>query len=589
MRASQMGIVTLREDPADAEIVSHKLLMRSGFIYKSGSGLYLYGPLLQRTLGKIRSIIAEEISTAGGLEITMPIMQEQGLWERSGRWAGFQQTKTMLTVTDRGGQSFGLAPTAEEVVTDYAGQLVNSYKQLPVCYFQQHTKFRDEIRPRFGLMRVKEFIMMDAYSFHADEDSLDVTYRAMSEAYHRIFERCGLKAFAVEADTGAIGGSASHEFMIDAAVGEDAILIAREQGYAANVERAQSVIPAASAWESAPAESTAVATPGTKSIAEVVEYLQANGYADITASRTLKAVLMVAISSEQEYGIAAFVRGDRQVNDVKLLNAACAACGAEILELRPMNDDEVRTATGCQPGFAGPTAGLTVGAIIIDESLKGMGPVACGANIVDQHLVGFDIERDAQGDYTWADIHLAEAGDLDPSGKEALTERRGIEAGHIFKLGTKYSEAMDATFTNKSGKLQPFIMGCYGIGTSRLAAAAVEQYHDKNGMKWPVPIAPYHCVIVAMRSKEHDTNAVAQDLYDQLKAKGVEVVIDDRDMGPGPKFKDWDLIGLPYRIVVGRGLADNNVEFKDRNADAAEDVAVDVVVEKVAGLVAAAL
>ncbi|MFW5830273.1 MAG: proline--tRNA ligase, partial [Planctomycetota bacterium] len=520
MRASRMNIVTLRDDPSDAEIVSHKLLIRSGYLYKSGAGLYLYGPLMQRTLDKVRRIVASEIAEAGGLEITMPILQERALWERSGRWAAYQASRTMLTVSDRGGQEFGLAPTAEEVVTDYAASQVSSYKQLPVCYFQQHTKFRDEIRPRFGLMRVKEFIMMDAYSFHASEASLDETYQAMHQAYLRIFRRCGLQAFAVEADSGAIGGSASHEFMIDAAVGEDEILFNRASGYAANVERAQAVIAPACEWTWS-SEQREVHTPAAGGIEDVLPHLHAAGYDGIDATRMLKTVLFVASTEDGDKRIAACVRGDREVNEVKLANAIARVCSTGVLDLRPMHDDEILQATGAVPGFAAPLPGLLVDACIVDDNLRDIGWLVTGGNKTDYHLAGFDLARDGRDGLIYADILLARPGDGDPRGGGALEQRRGIEAGHIFKLGTKYSAAMGATFTNEQNKLEPMIMGCYGIGSSRLVAAAVEQYHDDSGMIWPMALAPYHCVVVAAgKGSEHQE--AAEGVYEQLRSAGVE-------------------------------------------------------------------
>ncbi len=575
MRASRMNIVTLRETPADAEIVSHQLLIRSGFIYKSGSGLYIYGPMMQRVLNKVRAIVTQEITTAGGMEITMPIMQEQGLWESSGRWEEYQATRTMLTVTDRGGQTFGLAPTAEEVVTDYAGHLINSHKQLPVCYFQQHTKFRDEIRPRFGLMRVKEFVMMDAYSFHASDESLSETYEEMRQAYHRIFERCGLQALEVEADSGSIGGSGSHEFMIAADSGEDTILFNRDSAYAANVERAVGVISAAAAWTWS-SDLVEVETPDQGGIADVVTFLGEKGYAGIAADRMLKTVLFTAESTEGTHTVAACVRGDRDVNDVKLSNAIGRQLpeGVTVLGLESMNEATVRQVTGAEPGFAGPLASLAVDICIADETLEEIGPLVTGGNKTDMHIAGFDLQRDGRDGIIFEDILTYQAGDACPRGGGELSERRGIEAGHIFKLGTKYSAAMGATFTNESNKQQPLTMGCYGIGSSRVLAAAVEQYHDDNGMQWPMNIAPYHCVVVAAR-KDDEGKQVAEDIYKELLASGVEVILDERKLGPGVKFKDWDLMGIPLRLVIGRGWDNGTVECKARVDGTPQDLSRD--------------
>ena len=604
MRASRLNITTLREDPSDAETASHRLLLRGGFICKSGAGLYLYGPLLQRTLEKVRRIVSDEISSAGGLEITMPIMQERALWEASGRWATYQASRTMLTVKDRGGQEYGLAPTAEEVVTDYAAKVVQSYKQLPVCFFQQHTKFRDEIRPRFGLMRVKEFIMMDAYSFHDSEASLAETYQAMNEAYHRAFGRCGLEAFAVEADAGAIGGSGSHEFMVAAAVGEDAILYCPESGYAANVERAEGAIPAAPAWAE-PAKPHLANTPGHSSIDALVQSLRGR-YPDLSAAHCLKCVLFVATvgTAAKAVPIAAFVRGDRQVNTVKLTNALSRrfkSPGA-VTDLRAMRDDEIDGLTGSAVGFTGPgfRAPELVAAsvsedgprrqlsekvvVVCDERLRDARGLVVGANVPDWHVVGYSVPEHAPASMYFDDITTIVPGDACPRSGLPLHEKRGIEVGHIFKLGTKYSAAMGATFMAKDGTRQPFIMGCYGIGTSRVVASAVEQHHDQDGICWPMAIAPYQCVIVPTKSGDAAADAVTEALYRELLAAGIEVVLDDRDLKPGPKFKDWDLIGLPLRVVVGRGVATGTVEFKERRS-----AAVDVPIAEAAARVIAAV
>ncbi|TVR44910.1 MAG: proline--tRNA ligase [Planctomycetota bacterium] len=589
MYASRMNLVTLREDPADAEIASHRLLLRAGYIYKSGAGLYLYGPLAHRVIAKLRAIVAEEISAAGGLEITMPILQEQSLWEASGRWLGYQATRTMLTTTDRGGQIFGLCPTAEEVVTDYAKAQINSWKQLPVCYFQQHTKFRDEIRPRFGLMRVKEFIMMDAYSFHADEASLDQSYAEMMEAYRRIFQRCGLTTFAVEADSGAIGGSGSHEFMAIADVGEDAILYNEDSGYAANVETARTTLKPAPAW-AAPSEPTTVATPGAGTIDEVVAYLNAHGHADILPEHLLKTVLLVAETASGSITVAACIRGDRQINEVKVQNAISKALGSTapgIAALRPMVEAEVRVATGARPGFAGPVDGLTVDLVIVDAQVPYDAPMVCGANRDDAHTLGLQVIRDVELDYCRADILLAEAGDPDPEQGLPMAVRRGLEVGHVFKLGTKYSAAMSAQFNGQDGKLHPMIMGCYGIGTSRLAAATIEQHHDERGICWPVALAPYTCVVVPAKGREQACVDAATAIYEELRSAGIDAILDERDCGPGVKFKDWELIGIPFTVVCGRGLADGLVEFKRRRSGESIDVPIADIRSTLQGAIAA--
>jgi len=585
-----MNLVTLREDPSEAEIASHRLLLRGGFLHKSGAGLYLYAPLLKRVIDKASRIVADEISRTGGLEVTMPIMQEQALWEKSGRWTTYQASRTMLTVRDRGGQVFGLAPTAEEVVTDYAATVVKSYKQLPVTFFQQHTKFRDEIRPRFGLMRVKEFIMMDAYSFHDADTSLDQTYDAMRVAYLRTFKRLGLEAFAVEADSGAIGGNGSHEFMVAAAVGEDAILFCSGCDYAANVERATRRAVAVT-WEGA-ATATSVETPKVGTIEDVPKFLTAAGHTWVTAGRCLKCVLYVAKITGGEVTVAAFVSGDRQVNEVKLTNALNRQLHdrGPVLELRPMHPEEVVAATGAKPGFAGPTTALKVNYLIVDQSVPHNLPMVVGANRTDHHIVGYRLDRDAAGLTLLSDdLVTVETGDGCPRCTATLAQKRGIEVGHIFKLGTKYSAAMKAEFTGQDQKLHPFIMGCYGIGTSRVVAAAVEQHNDQDGIRWPMAIAPYHCVIVPV-GKPGDTavEGAAQSIYDALLAAGIEAVLDDRDQKPGVKFKDWDLIGIPLRIVCGRGVAEGLVELKPRDG-AAENIPLASAAEVVIGRVRAAL
>ncbi len=570
MRASRMNVVTLREDPSEAEIASHRLLMRAGYLYKSGAGLYLYAPLMKRVLDKAVRVVAEEISGTGALEVTVPIMQEKTLWEKSGRWAAYQASRTMLTVTDRGGQVFGLSPTAEEVVTDYAGAVVKSYKQLPVTFFQQHTKFRDEIRPRFGLMRVKEFIMMDAYSFHADAPCLDKTYEAMRIAYLRTFKRLGLEAFAVEADSGAIGGSGSHEFMVAADVGEDAILFCSHCSYAANSERA-SRRPVQPQW-SGPAAMTEIETPKVGTIDDLVTYLNEKGHDWVNAERCLKSILYVATGESGSVTVAACVAGDRQVNEVKLINAITRllADRGPVLSIRAMTPEEIVTATNAKPGFAGPIASLHVNYTIVDINVPRHLPHVIGANKTDYHLIGFQLDRDIGGLTIHTDeIVTVTTGDGCPRCDGTLSEKRGIEVGHIFKLGDKYSKSMNAQFTGQDQKLHHYLMGCYGIGTSRVVAAAVEQHNTEHGIAWPMSLAPYHCVVVPVgKSGDTAVEQAANSIYNDLLAAGIEVILDDRDIKPGVKFKDWDLIGIPLRVVCGRGVAEGVVELKASGADA---------------------
>jgi len=471
------------------------------------------------------------------------------------------------------------------VVTDYAAHVLRSYKQLPVTFFQQHTKFRDEIRPRFGLMRVKEFVMMDAYSFHATDASLDETYQAMRSAYQRAFIRLGLEAFAVEADSGAIGGSGSHEFMVAAAVGEDLVMICPDGGYAANVERATRQSGAAAAWE-APDAALIMPTPGVGTIAAVVGYLQAHGYPALSAQHLLKTVLYIGVSgANAQHGVAACVRGDREVNEIKLINAVNRHLGTQdpVMALRPMSADEVRDATSSEPGFAGPAKGLKVGLCLIDSHLQNAGPLVTGANLTDHHLIGMRLERDAGIPFHWEDLATTVAGDACPHCGKPLLAKRGIEVGHVFKLGTKYSKAMQTTYLG-----HPFIMGCYGIGSSRVVAAAVEQHHDQDGICWPLAIAPYHCVVVPAKAGDAAVEAAALGIYDQLREQGIETLLDDRDLKPGVKFKDWDLIGIPYRIVCGRGVATGMVELKPRRGPV-EEITIAAAAASVASRVRAAL
>jgi prolyl-tRNA synthetase len=553
MRATQLHIVTYRNDPADAEITSHRLMARAGYIHKVSAGLYVYGPLLWRTLTKIKAIVCEELAAIGSLEVQMPILQDQSLWERSGRWEVYKASRTMLTTTDRRDNTFGLAPTAEEVVTDYVGATVKSYKQLPVNLFQIHTKFRDEIRPRFGLMRVKEFIMKDAYSFDADEAGLDVTYERYRQAYERIFQRCGLEAFGVDADPGDIGGSGSMEFMVAADAGEDAILIEEGGDYAANVEKASSrVAPPVSAGD-APLSMRRESTPGVRTVQQLTEF-----FPEITAERMVKTVLCKAVHIDNEVPWAVLIRGDQEVNEVKLRNHTGG------LTVTMLTDAEISSFTGAEPGFAGPVGLPKSVQVIADDSVRGMVNVLCGANETDVHLLDVNLGRDCPMP-EFADLRLARVGEPGPRTGAPLIERRGIEVGHIFKLGTKYSAAMGATFADTNGKPQPFVMGCYGIGVSRVAAAAVEQRSDDKGIVWPIPIAPFEVVVAPLKVQDAAQMGAAEEIYNALKAAGVDALLDDRKMGAGAKLKDNELMGFSVMVVVGRGLAkDGTVEVRNR-------------------------
>jgi prolyl-tRNA synthetase len=571
VRATQLHIVTYRNDPADAEITSHRLMARAGYIHKISAGLYVYGPLLWRTLGKIKGIVREELAGIGGQEVQLPIMQDQALWEKSGRWALYQASRTMLTTTDRRNTTFGLAPTAEEVVTDYAAATVKSYKQLPLSLYQIHTKFRDEIRPRFGLMRVKEFIMKDAYSFDVDEAGLDASYEAYRKAYVRIFQRCGLEAFGVDADPGDIGGSGSMEFMVAADAGEDSILIEEGGDYAANVEKASSrIAPSPSVGEAAQ-PMRRVSTPDIRTVAQLEAF-----FPEISADRMIKTVLCKAIHVEGEVPWAVLIRGDQDVNEVKL----CNHTGAVSIEM--LTDAEIVKLTGAQPGFAGPVGLPEAFSVVADDSVRGMTNVLCGANATDVHLLDVNLGRDCATP-GFADVRLARVGEAGPRTGAPLVERRGIEVGHIFKLGTKYSAAMGATFAGPNGKPSPFVMGCYGIGVSRVAAAAVEQRSDDRGIVWPIPIAPFEVVVAPLKIQDDAQRTAAEALYEALGAAGVDVLLDDRKMGAGAKLKDSELMGFSIMVVVGRGLAaDGTVEVRNRTTDGEK---VSVPVDDVADLV----
>ena len=553
MRASQLHIVTYRNDPADAEITSHRLMARAGYIHKISAGLYVYGPLLWRTLNKIKRIVREELDGIGGQEVQLPILQDQALWERSGRWDVYQASRTMLTTTDRRSTTFGLAPTAEEVVTDYAGATVKSYKQLPLSLYQVHTKFRDEIRPRFGLMRVKEFIMKDAYSFDVDEAGLDVTYERFRAAYVRIFQRCGLEAFGVDADPGDIGGSGSMEFMVAADAGEDAILIEEGADYAANVEKASSRCPAAPSVGEAPRPMRRVSTPGIRTVAQLEGF-----FPELTADRMIKTVLCKAVHLDREQPWAVLIRGDQEVNETKLRNHTGG------LSVEMLTDAEITGLTGAEPGFAGPVDLPEAFQVVADHSVAGMANVLCGANETDVHLLDVNLGRDCPMPEL-ADLRLARVGEPGPRTGAPLIERRGIEVGHIFKLGTKYSAAMNAEFAGPDGRPRPFVMGCYGIGVSRVAAAAVEQRADARGIVWPIPIAPFEVAVAPLKIQDDAQRTAAEGIYAELKAVGVDVLLDDRKMGAGAKLKDLELMGFSVLVVVGRGLAvDGSVEVRDR-------------------------
>ena len=558
MRLSRMLIATLREDPADAEIPSHRLLARGGYIIKVASGLYTYSPLMWRTLKKVIRIIREEIDREGGQEVMMPILHPKDLWESSGRWERYVADGILFTVQDSKRGEFCLGPTHEEVVTTYAGQVINSYKQLPVNLYQIQDKFRDEIRPRYGLMRSREFLMMDAYSFDADREGLDTSYAAMDRAYRRIFERCGLQFLTVQADAGAIGGSGSEEFMVLADSGEDRILYCEESGYAANVEKARSLAPAAPE-SGAPHPLEKHATPDVRTIEQLERFF------DLPATAMAKTVLYTASGSVDEAIVAVMVRGDDAVNEVKLAGVL------DGLAVALADDATVRRVTGAEVGFAGPIGLPDTIRLLADELLAESANLLTGCNETGFHCTHVNAGRDHRVP-EYHDLRLGRAGDRSPDDAGDLQEARGIEVGHIFKLGTKYSTALNTTFLGKDGKSHVFEMGCYGIGVTRTAQAAVEQHHDEKGIVWPSTIAPFEVVVAILDVRRDVQVALATQIYDALLADGVDACLDDRKMQAGVKFKDIDLLGFPYQIIVGRRAAESIVEVVTRATGEKTDV-----------------
>jgi prolyl-tRNA synthetase len=563
MRASQLLIPTLKETPSDAEVISHQLMLRAGMVRKLASGLYSWLPLGLRSLRKVEAIVREEMNAVGAQELLMPIVQPAELWEQSGRWE--QYGPELLRIKDRHNREFCLGPTHEEVITDLIGTELQSYKQLPVSFYQIQTKFRDEIRPRFGLMRGREFTMKDAYSFHIDQQSLQQTYDAMHSAYSKIFTRLGLEFRPVVADTGSIGGSASHEFHVLAESGEDAIAFSDSGDYAANIEMAEAVAP--NIQRPAPSAAlTNVATPNTHSIDDVCKTL------NIAAATTVK-TLVVNGTSEDQPLVALVLRGDHKLNEIKAEKhplVASPLCFAD--------GDKIKTALNCEPGSIGP-CDISI-PVIVDHSAAVMADFVCGANKDGFHSIGANWERDATITQTF-DIRDAVAGDPSPDGKGTLDIKRGIEVGHIFQLGTKYSTAMNATVIGEDGRDQVMTMGCYGIGISRIVASAIEQNNDDNGIIWPESIAPFTVVIIGlMMHKSEEVTKACEALYQALQANGIDVLLDDRNIRPGVKFADMELIGIPHRIVVGdRGLKEGNMEYKGRrdeeNTIVAEDKMLD--------------
>ncbi|MDD5403530.1 MAG: proline--tRNA ligase [Sulfuricella sp.] len=562
MRVSQFFLSTLKEAPTEAELVSHKLMLRAGLIRRLGSGLYSWMPLGLKVLRKVENIVREEMDRSGAIELLMPAVIPAELWQETGRWEVFGPQ--MLKIRDRHEREFCFGPTHEEVITDIARREIKSYRQLPINFYQIQTKFRDEIRPRFGVMRAREFVMKDAYSFHADRASLEQTYEVMHATYSRIFSRLGLKFRAVAADTGAIGGSGSHEFHVLADSGEDAIAFCPASDYAANVELAEAVSPAVP--RPAPRQAMQkVATPGKHSIEEVCDFLK------VPAGKAVKTLLLEG----RDGGVVALLlRGDHQLNEVKAgkLNQLAEP-------LRFASEAQVMAAAGCKAGSLGPV-GLNI-PIIADRAVAVMSDFVCGANEDGFHLTGVNFGRDLPELKEVVDIRNVVEGDPSPDGKGALELCRGIEVGHIFQLGNKYSAAMNATVLDESGKDRAMEMGCYGIGVSRIVAAAIEQNHDARGIVWPQAIAPFTLAIVPIgMGRSELVKDTANRLYSDFMAAGIEVLLDDRDERPGVMFADMELIGIPHRIVVGeRGLKEGKLEYQGRSDEKSQAIALNAALE----------
>lgn len=549
MRTSQFPLQTIKEIPADAEIASHRLMLRAGLIRKLAAGLYTWLPLGLRVLRKVERVVREEMDRAGALEVSMPAVQPAELWQESGRWEKYGPE--LLRFHDRHRREFCFGPTHEEIITDLARNELKSYKQLPINFYQIQTKFRDEIRPRFGVMRAREFLMKDAYSFHLDEASLAETYRQMHETYCRIFTRCGLDFRPVQADTGSIGGNASHEFHVLAASGEDAIAFSTGSDYAANVEMAEAVALAAALPP--PAEDARlVDTPNARTIADLVEEFGQ------PIARTVKTLVVAASDAIEADLVALLVRGDHELNAIKAEKLPQVAA-----PLRMATEAEIRAVIGAGPGSLGPKD-LPI-PCIVDRTVAVTADFSAGANQDGKHWFGLNWGRDLPLPEV-ADLRNVIEGDPSPDGQGTLTIARGIEVGHIFQLGRKYSEAMKATVLGEDGRATTLTMGCYGIGVSRVVAAAIEQHHDERGIRWPAPIAPFEVALLPMKlGKSYRVREATEQLYADLQAAGIEVLLDDRDARPGFMFADMELIGIPHRIVVGdKGLDDGQVEYKGR-------------------------
>jgi len=577
MKASRFFISTLKEAPADAEVASHRLMMRAGMIKKLGTGIYTYMPMGLRVIRKVEAIVREEMSRAGAVELTMPVVQPAELWEESGRFQSYGPE--LLRIRDRHERSFVVQPTSEEVVTDIARQEIRSYKQLPKNFYQIQTKFRDERRPRFGLMRGREFIMKDAYSFDRDLDGAKASYQVMADAYRKIFDRFGLRYRAVAADSGAIGGDVSQEFQVIAATGEDAIVYCPGSDYAANMEKAEALPPTAPRG-AATRPLTKTPTPGKSTCEDVAELL------GVPLSTTVKSLVLATDTLDEAGNVKAvqvwllLVRGDHEMNEIKVSKVPGLDQG-----FRFATTGEIEDHFGCKPGYLGPLHMKKPVKIVADREVAVMADWICGANEVDFHITGVNWGRDLPEPEVVADIRNVVAGDLSPDGKGVLAIERGIEVGHVFVLGTKYSKPMNATFLDEAGKPQFLEMGCYGIGITRLPAAAIEQNHDERGIIWPDAIAPFAVVICPIgMDRSAEVKTAAEALYEQLLSSGVDVLLDDRGERPGAMFADWELIGVPHRVVISdRGLKEGQYEYQHRRDTAATKVPAAGVVDFIAG------
>jgi prolyl-tRNA synthetase len=568
MRASKAFISTLREVPAEAEIVSHQLMLRAGFIRKSASGIYTYMPLAQRSLQKVMKIIREEMNKAGGQEIILPIIQPAELWQESGRWEVYGAE--MFRLQDRHGRDFCLGPTHEEIISDLVRREVSSYKELPLLLYQIQNKYRDERRPRFGLMRGREFIMKDLYSFDKDEEGMKKSYQIMYDAYEKVFSRCGLKYRAVEADSGAIGGNISHEFMVLAENGEAELVYCEQCKYAANVEKAEA-FPEKLPQEE-PGKMEEVYTPGASTIEKLANFLK------ISPKKTIKALFYEA----DDKLVCALVRGDRELNEIKLQNSL------DCINLQLASEEAIKNKLGYTVGYVGPL-GLEGVKIIADKEVPYVYNAVIGANKKDYHLVNVMPGKDFNIDLV-EDIRVVEEGEKCPKCESPLKKARGIEVGQVFQLGTKYSDSLNVTYTDENGEIKKVFMGCYGIGVGRTLAATIEQNYDDDGIIWPMSIAPYHVVIVPVNYKDEEQRNYAEEIYQKLLSEGIEVLLDDRDIRAGVKFKDADLIGYPLRIVIGKKtVKEGTVDLVRRATKEEESLAVNEIISKVKDIISSEL